>query len=376
MIEKDKLEFKTWHVSFSQDCNLRCSYCSTGFGRKGMKTRIMSKPVWTDMAKFAFSHVTDSGEISFEFGNGETFLHFDNFLHMADHLRVCAKDQGVSANIHITTNGTLLNEGRMEQLAMRGISLTFSIDGPQPIHDFSRKDKEGHATYERAIKAWQFYRRLSIDGKQGSACSVQSVISRHSNLLELIKFWSSLDQNIFKAVVQLPSRFMKRDSVEDWRSRQNTYLKDFEFWAKDQAMRLNSLRFFSDYYGPADLLMLWETFFWNRRTYPCGVGQDIIAVDGDGNLYPCEAFIGVSKWRIGNIFSGILQDKLNVFLKAKRNALMHCQKCQANSYCGRCCFGRNPEGEIVDNFLEGCWFAKRLIDIAMQNYDIIMGRKK
>jgi radical SAM protein with 4Fe4S-binding SPASM domain len=210
------------------------------------------------------------------------------------------------------------------------------------------------------------------------SCSAQSVLSNHARLPDLVDFWFGLNQKIFKAVVQMPSPFTKKPSDEkQWLARQRCYLSDLETWAMKLASTLDLERFFLDYHGPVDLFILWERLFWNRRTEPCcGAGEGTLAVDTSGNLYPCEAFIGRPKWQVGDIYGGILENKLKAFLNEKYSAIDHCSGCSVNVYCERCCFGRDPDQSIVDNFLEGCWFSKRLVDIAERSYEAMTAQAK
>jgi uncharacterized protein len=337
----------------------------------------MSNSARMQAVKFIRSHVGCEKKISLEFGYGETFLHFDEFLSLADCLRSGLKDTGKEISINCATNGTTLDEDRMEKLAERRISLCFSIDGPQEIHDACRRDKKQMGTYHVALAAWQFYRHLSLHGPHRPSCSTLSVLSKHSRLLDLIEFWSALGQKTFRAVIELPSRFTKKESeTTEWISRQEAYLSDLEIWAMAQARHLDPQKIFLQYCGPNDLFALWERIFWKRQGQPCGAGENTIAIDSGGDLYPCEAFIGSLKWQIGNIFEGIFEEKLVAFRKAKREAVKYCKGCPANLYCERCCFGRIPDQDIANNFLEGCWFAKRLVDIAIRSYRILMGHSK
>lgn len=340
-----------------------------------MQPAIMSQSVRLQMVDFIRSHTHSKKKVSLEFGGGETFLHFDDFLCLADRFR-SAFEGSADLSMHCTTNGVLLDEGRMEELAGRNVSLCFSIDGDRRIHDFHRKDKGRKGTHDAALRNWRLYRNLSVEHPLHPSCATQSVLSNHSRLPDLIDFWSSLNQQIFKAVIQMPSTFIKKPSAEkQWLARQRVYLSDLEMWATKQANTLDLERFFLDYHGPIDLFILWERIFWNRRTKPCGAGEGILAVDTCGNLYPCEAFIGQPKWQVGDIYGGILEPKLATFLDEKYSAIDHCSGCSVNAYCERCCFGRDPDQNIVDNFLEGCWFARGLVDLAERSYEVMMGHR-
>lgn len=370
-IDNFALPFRTWHVVFVQDCNLRCAYCSTGFGSFGQKKGYMNEAVWRRLTDFALSSVPESMDMRLEFGGGETCLHYDSFLRFVDHIISCGAERGIAIEVSLTTNGLLLDEEKLDELAKRRISVTFSIDGPKLIHDRCRTDKNGKGSHEVSLKNWQYYRKLSINQPERPACAVQSVISQNVRLADMISFWQSQDQPIFSTVVQVPSTFLKDSWDAEFRCRQESYLKDLERWAMKLAKQSSVPGFLSTYSGPTELFEMWERILIEEKPLQCGAGEDTIAVNSHGDLYPCEGFIGNSRWCIGTVFNGISAKRLACFLKARNHAVAACSGCRMETVCLGSCIGANLERSIMENFQDGCWFAERMAKIGLHSYEVL-----
>ena len=239
------MEIARWQVAFVQDCNLRCSYCATQSGRHRNRPTHMNDTVFNQFAAFASACAPKEGSVLFEFGVGETFLHYDLFLRAAMRLRQIETDKNVQVTIQVTTNGTLLTKARLEQLAEMGISLTFSIDGSRDVHDLHRKDSAGGGTHTKAIENWRTYRKMCFDSPLRPACNVHSVVTDATCLNDLIHYWMSEGQQMFSATVQLPNPFDDKETDSSLRSRQEKFLAELESWAFAQARRLEIPGFFS-----------------------------------------------------------------------------------------------------------------------------------
>ncbi len=365
------LRFTEWQIGFVQDCNLRCTYCGTGYGATGKKPGYMTEDLCRRLTAFVFAHTPEDQPIELGFSVGETFLHYEAFIRFADLLRREGHDKGISLKIHVSTNGTLLNPERLEALAERGIALTFSIDGPQILHDQCRKDPLGRGSFERAIENWRYYRALCTRNQRGSACVVHSVVSEHTRLADVIPFWLEQDLTIFDAVVQNPSSFASAEQNDGWHRRQELFLADFESWAMEQAQRLNVPGFLSEYTGPRQIFDIWQRLFLEREKPLCGAGLYTLAVDIDGDLYPCDALKLNPKWRVGNVIDGIDRDRLMQFRAERHQASHQCQSCEVKPYCPKSCFAMDPEASLAENFDVGCYYAKQCADIASRSYTVL-----
>ena len=365
-----------WHIAYVMDCNLRCLYCSTCNGTYKSDRGYMHNDVWEKTIDCALAWVSKNQVLSFEFGVGETFLKFNEFLNMVDSLKKKAFQKQVEVNLQVCTNGTMLNEKKLKELSTRGISLTFSIDGPKSLHDMYRKDVNKKGTFDRVLRNLKTFQELSIKEALQPACNVQSVYTDNSSLDELIRFWSQQGVNLFSCMIQLPGFSRDKASITQWRNRQKHYLEELRAYAMSLAAQMIVPGFLSHYQGPQDIYLMWKRLFLENEHNPCGAGKSVVAVDINGDIYPCELFIGSKQWLIGNVFEGFEQKKLEQIDQCRTEAIAVCHDCDIKKVCPKSCLAENREAAMIDNLKSGCSFAKEIVDIAKESYSVLLANKR
>lgn len=105
-----------------------------------------------------------------------------------------------------------------------------------------------------------------------------------------------------------------------------------------------------------------------KRTVGCGAGSEYIAVTPTGDIYPCHQFVGEEEFLMGNVKTGIKNEKLrnefkssNVFTKEK------CYSCWARYYCSGGCHANNyySNGTIKEPYEILCEMEKKRIECAI-----------
>ena len=280
---------------------MRCAYCHTSHGTLGRAPCFMTEMVWKPLGRLIVDHVRPGHGVRIAFGCGETFMRFYEFMEFVEYLESLAAARGVSLNLQVSTNGLLLNAERCDICAQHRISLSFSIDGPPHIHDGVRGDTDGRPTHHRAMENWKRYRALSLRLPDPPACNVLSVIHDKSRLLEVAQYWRQEEVPIFDAVVQEPPPGRHEGVHKSWQRRRAAFLEDFRTLAMAEAERLSIPGFLSDYSGPSLLLFQWKDLFLEIPRTGCGAGTSELAVDAQGNIYPCEGFVGYPQWILGTV---------------------------------------------------------------------------
>ncbi|MDH5509207.1 MAG: radical SAM protein [Nitrospinota bacterium] len=361
----------SWHVAFTQDCNLRCRYCVTGHGAMGDPPAAMTPQVWRDFVSLAIDDAQPGSKKGFSFGCGETFLHFGRFIDAVDHLYERAHKAQVQVTCEVTTNGVLLDEKKMEALAKRRVFLTFSIDGPAKINDANRVNIAGDGAFAAAMANWEKYRQITATLPDPPSVSVQSVISDSSDLYEVARFWREREQKVFLDLVAEPPFASGLEEMERWEARRIRYLESFEKLAMEQARKLSVPFFLSEYRGPKSLFDIWTTLFFERSHGSCGAGISVMAIDVRGRLLPCEKFIGSDNWIMGDT-SGVLNRKRLFDFRLVADALASsCAGCHAGPACQGGCLAATPGMGLSLNHANGCDFAKKVEGIARRSFDIL-----
>ncbi|MHC4251047.1 MAG: radical SAM protein [Planctomycetota bacterium] len=135
----------------THECNLACSYCYQREAGRTRGRRELRAP--TDlMTETTVCRALDLLEVPnprISFFGGEPLLAWGRIAWAVER----AKARFVKPHFHVTTNGLLLSERRVDVLAEHGFSMIVSIDGPKELHDTRRRDARGLATYSRVTKA-------------------------------------------------------------------------------------------------------------------------------------------------------------------------------------------------------------------------------
>jgi len=69
----------------------------------------------------------------------------------------------------------------------------------------------------------------------------------------------------------------------------------------------------------------------------CGAGRAVLAMDCEGNLYPCASFVGIRGWCVGEVGGGLDCRLLSGFVAASRGLGGGCARCWAFPLCGGPC---------------------------------------
>lgn len=72
-------------------------------------------------------------------------------------------------------------------------------------------------------------------------------------------------------------------------------------------------------------------------TRRCNAGVNKFSISPEGKLYPCDSFLGIEEYCIGNIYEG-LNETYNDFSRKRNDNIQKCKRCWAKYLCGGDCF--------------------------------------
>ena len=363
-----------WQIVMVADCNLRCPHCATKHGRYGRRRGVMRLETAARLAEQMIAHRHPDGRPTvLSFGGGETFLDFDRFIRIADILLKKARTAQAPIRIDVTTHGGLLNERRLRQLAQRHINLGFSIDGPESVHDNNRRTAAGVGTFRSAFANWVRYRNICRTTSSSANCSMHSVfLAQDGSLRDLIEFW--LEQDVLLPKIQPinHSRFETAAQRNAVRRIQQRYEEDLRAWAMDQAGRCSVPDFLSRYRGPALIYQGWKRLLLETEKPVCTPGRGVLAVHYNGDLYPCEAYIGVDRWKLGDLVRGLKTSRLAAFTAQCQRAEAVCRACDSRIPCEKTCLATIATETPLQNVRRHCKLAQRIAHITQESYERLL----
>jgi radical SAM protein with 4Fe4S-binding SPASM domain len=130
-------------IELSNRCNLNCKMCWF-HGENGVGDRYQNSEMATEDVLELINQLAVYGPRIY-FGGGEPFIREDFFA-------ILAHVKKLVLPVAFTTNGTLLDQGKIQKVAELGVDeINFSIDGPEELHDKLR----GRGTYRKSMSNMQ-----------------------------------------------------------------------------------------------------------------------------------------------------------------------------------------------------------------------------
>ena len=332
-------------LNITNDCNMRCKYCTFGDKYPYAKSYDKSKMSFYIMKKgmeYLFSHAKKSEKVYISFYGGEPLLYFDIIKKGIKYAKALGQKYNKSIKFKITTNFTSVTKEMMQFFIENGVNLTISLNGPKEIHDRERIFKNGSGTFDVIMQNLRTLYRLSSEYLH-SHVTYAIVITPPFEILTVRDFFNSFPyktRNLL--IITLPS------------PHDTTYYKNMPstIW-KDYQQQLENLKrefieqihkgmkpdwfTFSFFKG---ILYRIHTRFVGKRDYmyPNGAGipgATRCYLSTDGIYYPCEKVW--ERLPIGDVKHGINKRRVcYIYSRFIEICESQCLDCWANGLCYLC----------------------------------------
>jgi uncharacterized protein len=279
---------KMFWIYLTNDCNLACRYC---FQRH--QKREMSPLVAERVVEFITSDPGD--DLHVQFYGGEPTLKWDLMWWMIEKIRA----KRPKTRFTFTTNGTLLDRTRLRKINEEGVSFALSIDGPPEVQNKSRPLKGGGESFDK----------IPLADIAGLFPGTQIImVADPVNSPELIRSTRFFVERGFSNIAHNP------DFSSCWTD-------------VDISLFKTQVKLLMDYYIDLYLVGKKVNFMWlgwamkNIRASQaritqvlCGLNNNLMAIDTDGKIYPCQGYINCRSelamgFSIGDVFSGVDAEK-------------------------------------------------------------------
>lgn len=344
------------HVS--HDCNLRCEYCFASEGDYNSGRELMSEEVAIKAVDYLVANSGGRQKIEIDFFGGEPLMNFEVVEAVVKYGRQIEKESGKRFHFTITTNGTLLNDHRIDFINENMDNVVISIDGRKESHDYVRHDCNGKGSYDRIVPLAQ----KLVAGRNGKSYFVRGTFTaKNKDFSNDVMHLADLG---FKEISVEPVvgngsdlYFKKSDIPELLKEYENLAIKYIEKLSSD-----NKFRFYHFYINLDDGPCLF------KRITACGAGYEYMAVSPDGKLYPCHQFVGQEEFAVGDIYNGISNNKL--CMELKNNTIFEketCRECWAKLFCSGGCHANSffTNGTIKQPNEVSCMLQKKRIECAL-----------
>jgi len=320
----------------SQDCNLRCRYCNASGGDYGQGRGLMSPA----LAVHVIENFVQDGEFLFQgvqFFGGEPTMNLAAVRAVCEYLSSAYRDGRITHMpwFALITNGIQVSDKFVRLIQDYQIKVTFSIDGPQNLHDHYRVDLGGRGTYHRVTKNLKKLR--AVTGDQKPEAVEATVTCRHLkegyNHRSLQQFFEE-ELGIHRTHLALiEAGYDKAGRVTDQERTQ---------WLIDaQASVIQDLMRGEPWASTLGLRLLKKLVFKRISPYLCPVGIAALTVNVDGSIYPCYQLMDPSFYMGKAIEKGVWKTATyqQVEQRMRASDKFHnakCKACWARGVCSGC----------------------------------------
>lgn len=299
----------------TQTCNLRCTYC---YGEDGQyqDCGIMDCETALKSVDF-FVNESPLDEITICFFGGEPLLNFKVIKEVVTHCRRLEKETNKRIRFSMTTNGTLITDEISKFIEENRIAVQISLDGDEETQNKNRFDARHVGSYDRVIKNTKTLREKGLLGVRATLTPF------NMNVKEIYRHLDSLG---FRKIIISPAFNMMSDGDYD------TLAKKYIEWYLDLENELKKGNY--DYVRKAKLFRQELTKIDRAivRTSSCGVGKNMVAIDIHGNIFPCQRFVALKDYSLGDIDEGITKQKDFVRMVNEVDN-ENCEECWIRNLC-------------------------------------------
>jgi len=367
--EMDSLRFglKPSAVYFNptERCNMNCTYCyiPAEMRREGkhMPEKKLLKAL--EILKQYFGTTMPKG------AKPQIIFHGAEPLLNRDAVFAGIEEYGNDFLFGIQTNATLLDDAAVEFLTSRNVSIGISLDAPTArIANRTRKSWDGRGTFKPVLAAM---RRLNGYDGWSVICTVTDANLQH--LTRLVDFFHEREvpmclMNILRCTLP-PSRALKPGDAKAAKYFLAALDRTYELYRKT-GRRLpvgNFANILLAIIAPAARRLMCDIS-------PCGGGRCFFALAPNGDMFPCSEFIGLDRFRAGNLFKDgvpavIGSEQFRMVTERKVENIEPCRRCAIRHFCGSPCpaeahemnGGMDKTGAFCEFYEEQVRYAFRVI---------------
>ena len=358
-------EVKALCLHVSHDCNLRCKYCFADEGAYHSKREVMSRETAFAAIDFLLRESGKRKVLEVDFFGGEPLMNLGVVKDTVYYAKEQAAKLGKRFLFTTTTNGLLLDDETIQFFNEEMENVVLSLDGRPEVHDAVRKTVNGKGSFDLVIEKIKKFVRSRGDKHyyvRGTFTAKNLDFAKDVLFLADQGFDSISMEPVVTDISELQIREEHLPRIEkEYENLCEAYLE-----REEKGEGFNFFHFNIDLEGGPCL---------SKRVSACGAGNEYFSVVPNGDIYPCHQFAGDSKWKMGSVFEGTLDENIrSKFAESCLFTRKKCENCFAKFICSGGCSANNYHynGDIEEPYAMTCAMMKKRIECAMH---ILAARK-
>jgi len=322
--ERNKRNSLEIMVNLAHKCNLRCKYCYAQGGSYGLEDSLMNEDIAIKCLEF-FNQNYKNYNLNFLFFGGEPLLNFKTLKVMCESYEEIFKNSTNTCHFRIISNGTILNTKIVEFMKKYKIGFTVSIDGPEFIHDRLRKYANGKGSYKAIVN------NLKMLKKQYPDCVI-FYEATYTTIHEEYGYTPTDIKDFFRTELGL-----SLGSVVPVMKTNNNIVK---------YAPIKSIPDPTEYLEKGDLFsssLFYPLVYFvtkQKSKMVCYTGISHFTIIPNGDIYPCQLFIGENKLLMGNVKQSHWDEKyinaINNLSSFNKEKNPECLQCWCKYLCKDC----------------------------------------
>jgi uncharacterized protein len=275
----------------------------------------------------------ERSSVSIHLGSGEPLLNLPLLKKIAALEKNTHAGQygetGGTIRVFITTNATLLTPGIMDWLVDVGWYVKISLDGPEVIQDRWRVLPGGKGTYDQAARCVAYLVERIPD-----RLSVPAVLCRGTDAAEAFEGIAKLGArriDLVPAVTDDESIKLSPEDLGRYREFVMNYAKSLL-----ETDHPDAIPIYAKFHQYVVRVMGYQL-----GRVCCGAGRTYAAISAEGDIFSCARFIGMDRYKIGNVTTGLDPGAAGAFLDGPGRSYEYrepCRECWAAPICTGPCF--------------------------------------
>ncbi|MGR5096010.1 radical SAM protein [Vibrio maritimus] len=307
------------YIDTTYVCNLNCSFCYNKTDKRSEKEVPVS--VWENF----FDQMADAGVMKLSIAGGEPFAD-ENIFEVIS----AARERGLS--VSMTSNGTLLNNRILQQLAESGLKrLTISVDSA---------DESELETMRPGLKYSRFRDNIGKITKLGIDVAIKCTFNyntAYSRLEDIVRFGASIE-----GVRSVKFNYERLTSVHEHIPTEHEVQAYFKVWSYLDALKDKYSSIIKVIFNQRNPAISSERKLNHLLGIGCPAGRDLLYVNPYGDVKGCALLS--SDMKAGNIVTHSLNELWgysdNLVSLRTQNIHNDCIQCEYLQYCGSGCTQR------------------------------------
>lgn len=327
------IPIKSMCLHIAHDCNMVCKYCFADTGDFKRKRSLMSLETAKKAIDFLLEKSAGIKNLELDFFGGEPLLNFDVVRETVKYGREREKEFGKNIRFTMTTNGTLLDDEKIDFINEHMSNVVLSIDGRKEVNDRIRTYMDGNGTYDDILPK---YKKL-VEKRTNGTYYVRGTYTREN--LDFAKDVISLADAGFDQISVEPVVLPYSDPLSIRPEDIPRICEEYDTLTEEMIKRYREGNAFNFFHFMVDLDAGPCVY---KRMKGCGSGSEYVAVTPEGDVYPCHQFVEHTDYKLGSIFGGELDHaRRSEFAGCNICTNPECEKCWAKYFCGGGCAANN-----------------------------------